>query len=204
MFNAIEYYYGYFLSWLGFNKINPGNQTLKLEEAEDEEPDFDFDVAREPAIQETQVARKATIYYYSYKNYNNSFAVRGFTKEKTNAMIQNAFNEMSRVSGLKIQPWRKGLPIHFSIQFSSKVSRNALAVMDGKKMIISTVRPMTEGVVKTVVQHEFLHFLKYKANPPADQWAHSTDKSCVFNINGNAPKLCKAEEDWLRSKFGSP
>lgn len=200
MFNFIEYYYGYIKSLLGFNLINPDGQMLYLDEVEDEYPELTLQTIS--FINDVVYQGKQTYLYYSYKNYGNSFAVRGFTKEKTNAMIQNAFNEMSKVSGLKILPWRKGLPVHFSIQFSSQVSRNALAVMDKKKMIISSTRPMTEKVFKTVVQHELLHFIKYKANPPADKWYHSTDKSCVYNINGNAPKLCPAEISWLKSKYG--
>lgn len=220
MFNTISYYYGYLKSVLGFNKINPDNVKVFLDESPDDEPpasekmnysEYEIMTNTQPYAEdlgvevpnETFMAAKSYTYmYYSYKNYNNSFAVRGFSRDKTNLMIQNAFNEMSKVSGLKIMPWRKGKPVHFSIQFSSQVSRNALAVMDKNKMIISSVRPMTEAVVKTVIQHETLHFLKYKANPPADKWYHSQDKKCVYNINGNAPSLCAAEQNWLRSKYG--
>lgn len=220
MFNTISYYYGYLKSVLGFNKINPDNVKVFLDESPDDEPpasekmnysEYEIMTNTQPyaedlgveVLNETFMAAKSYTYmYYSYKNYNNSFAVRGFSRDKTNLMIQNAFNEMSKVSGLKIMPWRKGKPVHFSIQFSSQVSRNALAVMDKNKMIISSVRPMTEAVVKTVIQHETLHFLKYKANPPADKWYHSQDKKCVYNINGNAPSLCAAEQNWLRSKYG--
>jgi hypothetical protein len=220
MFNTISYYYGYLKSVLGFNKINPKNVTVVVDEAPDESPptterlsvsEYDIITNTQPyaedlgieASDETFMAAKNYTYmYYSYKNYNSSFAVRGFSRDKTNLMIQNALNEMSKVSGLKIAPWRKGKPVHFSVQFSSKVTYNALAVMDKNKMIISSVRPMTEAVVKTVIQHEILHFLKYKANPPADKWYHSQDKKCVYNINGNAPSLCAAEQNWLRSKYG--
>jgi len=207
MFNTINYYYGYLKSVLGFNKINPNNIKVVLDEVLDEEPPIskNMNYNEYEIIGSTETfmsAKKYTYLYYSYKNYNNTFAVRGFSKDKTNLMIQNALNEMSKVSGLKIMPWRKGNPVHFSIQFSSKVSQNALAVMDKNNMIISTVRPMTEAVVKTVIQHETLHYLKYKANPPADKWYHSQDKNCVYNINGNAPGLCVAEQNWLRSKYG--
>lgn len=201
MLNFIEYYYGYVKSLLGFNYINPDNQVLHLDELPDEFPELTEQTAL--LIDNPVYEGKQTYLYYSYKNYGSNFAARGFTKDKTNAMIQNAFNEMSKVSGLKILPWRKGLPVNFSIQFSSQVYRNALAVMDKNKMIISSVRPMTENVFKTVIQHELLHFLKYKASPPADQWYHSTDKNCVYNINGNAPKLCAAEVNWLKTKYGS-
>lgn len=204
MFDFIRYYYGYLKSLLGYNYINPTAQSLTLEDSEDNEP---YSLGLDSPNGEVLVAMRAakpTYMYYSYKNYNSSFAVRGFTNAQTNAMIQGAFAELSKVSGLKVLPWRKGLPVHFSIQFSSKVSQNALAVMDKNKMIISTTRPMTAKVVKTVVQHEFLHFLKYKVSPAADKWGHSPDKNCVFNINGNAPKLCPAEEQWLKSKYGQP
>jgi len=196
MFNLF-YYYGYLKSLFGFNKINPDNQVLTLQDSPDEEPDFSFDTARDYSA-----SSKTVNLYYSYKNYNNSFAVKGFSKEKTNTMIQNAFNEMSKYSNLKIFPWRKGLPVNFSIQFSSKVTYNALAVTSGSKIIVSNTRPMTEKVVKTVMQHELLHYLKYKANPPADKWGHSTDKKCVYNINGNAPSLCAAEINFLQNKYG--
>jgi hypothetical protein len=220
MFNTISYYYGYLKSVLGFNKINPDNVKVFLDESPDDEPpasekmnysEYEVMTNTQPYAEDLGVeapnetfmaAKNYTYMYYSYKNYNNSFAVRGFSRDKTNLMIQNALNEMSKVSGLKIVPWRKGKPVHFSVQFSSKVTYNALAVMDKNKMIISSVRPMTEAVVKTVIQHEILHFLKYKANPPADKWYHSQDKKCVYNINGNAPSLCAAEQNWLRSKYG--
>lgn len=220
MFNTINYYYGYLKSVLGFNKINPNNIKVVLDESPDDEPPvskkmnyseyqvmtntqpYAEDLGVEASDETFMTAKNYTYIYYSYKNYNSSFAVRGFSKDKTNLMIQNALNEMSKVSGLKILPWRKGNPVHFSIQFSSKVSQNALAVMDKNNIIISTVRPMTEAVVKTVIQHETLHYLKYKANPPADKWYHSQDKNCVYNINGNALGLCAAEQNWLRSKYG--
>jgi len=209
MFNTIGYYYGYFKSWMGFNQIGPGRLESPLDEANDEEPEssVSMNYEDETVDENGQVfaAQKTVTYlYYSYKNYNNSFAVRGFSKDKTNIMIQNAFNEMSAVSGLKIMPWRKGKSVNFSIEFSSKVTYNALAVTDKSRIIVSNTRPMTEKVVKTVLQHELLHYLKYKASQPADKYYHSRDNICVYNINGNAPKLCQEEINWLRSKYGQP
>jgi len=209
MFNTIGYYYGYLKSWMGFNQIGPGKLESPLDEANDEEPEssVSMNYDGENVDENGQVfaaQKKVTYLYYSYKNYGNSFAVRGFSKEKTNAMIQNAFNEMSAASGLKILPWRKGKSVNFSIEFSSKVTYNALAVTSKSRIIVSNIRPMTERVVKTVLQHELLHYLKYKASPAADKWSHSRDKDCVYNINGNAPKLCQAEINWLRSKYGQP
>jgi hypothetical protein len=204
MLNFIGYYYGYLKSLLGYNYINPNGQSMSVEDSEDAEPDGLGLDSPNGEVRVSMRATKPTYLYYSYRNYNSSFAVRGFTTAQTNVMIQGAFAELSKVSGLKVLPWKGGGSPSFSIQFSSKVEHNALAVMDKNKMIISNVRPMTAGVLKTVVQHELLHFLKYKVNPAADKWGHSPDKSCVFNINGNAPKLCPAEEQWLKSKYGQP
>lgn len=142
-------------------------------------------------------------YYYSYNGYSKGgFNWPGMTKEQTNKLIQEAFAEINKHSKMQVKPWSGKGKYHITIKFSNKIPYNALAVMDGKTMLISTTRPVKPVNCRSVVIHEFFHYLKYKANPPADKWGHSRDKNCAFNINGNIDKLCPAEINFLIKKFG--
>jgi len=145
----------------------------------------------------------AQTYYYSYSGYSKeTFNWPGMTKQQTNALIQEAFTEVNKHSKMQVKPWSGKGAYQFTIKFSNKIPYNALAVMDGSTMLISTTRPVKPVNCRSVVIHEFFHYLKYKANPSADKWGHSPDKNCAFNINGNIDKLCPAEINFLVSKFG--
>lgn len=145
----------------------------------------------------------AQTYYYSYSGYSKGgFNWPGMTKEKTNSLIQEAFAEINKHSKMQVKPWSGKGNYQITIKFSDKVPYNALAVMDGSTMLISKTRPVQPVNCRSVVIHEFFHYLKYKANPAADKWGHSGDKNCSFNINGNVDKLCPAEINFLISKFG--
>jgi hypothetical protein len=103
---------------------------------------------------------------------------------------------------MQVKPWSGKGSYQITIKFSNKVPYNALAVMDGNTMLISKTRPVQPVNCRSVVIHEFFHYLNYKANPQADKWGHSNDKNCAFNINGNIDKLCPAEVQFLINKFG--
>lgn len=149
------------------------------------------------------VATYAQTYYYAYSGYSKGpFNWKGFTKQQTDALIKQGFAELSKHSKMKVLPWSGKGKYHITVKFSNKVPYNALAVMDGNTMLINTTRPVKEVNCRSIVVHEFLHYLKYKANPAADKWGHSGDKNCAFNINGNVDKLCPAEIAFLQKKFG--
>jgi hypothetical protein len=139
---------------------------------------------------------------YSYNGWGSSFAFKGFTAQQSNAMIQAAYNDFSKYSGLKVLPWRKGTSVGFRVQFSDSVHYNALAVTQGNRITLSRRRPMTPAVIKTVMQHELLHVLGYKSAPSADKWGHCIHKNCIANINGTGTELCAHLLGWLRSRYG--
>ena len=139
---------------------------------------------------------------YSYSGWGSRFAFAGFTASQTNTMIQGAYNDFSKYSGLKVVPWRKGNPVGFRLEFSDSVHYNALAVTQGSRIVLNRRRPMTAAVVKTVVQHELLHVLGYKSVPSADKWGHCPVQDCIANINGTGTKLCAHLSSWLIAKYG--
>lgn len=139
---------------------------------------------------------------YSYKDWGSRFAFAGFTAAQTNAMLQAAYNDFSRYSGLKVIPWRKGYPVNFRIEFSDSVKYNAIGITQGNRIIWSRSRKVTPAVVKSCAQHELLHVLGYKSVPSADKWGHCPIKDCIANINGTGLKLCAHLSNWLRSRYG--
>lgn len=141
---------------------------------------------------------------YSYQSYGARFAFHGFTAAQSNAMIQGAYNDFSRYSGLKVIPWKKGTPVGFRIQFSDSVHYGALAVTQGNRITLNRKRPMTKEVIRTVLQHELLHVIGYKSVPSADKWGHCPVKDCIANINGTGTKLCAHLSGWLLSRYGRP
>ncbi len=139
---------------------------------------------------------------YSYSGWGSRFAFAGYTAQQTNAMLQGAYNDFSRYSGLKVIPWRKGNPVNFRIEFSDSVKYNAIAITQGNRIIFSRSRKVTPAVVKSCAQHELLHVLGYVSVPSADKWGHCPIKDCIANINGTGLNLCAHLSNWLRSRYG--
>lgn len=145
----------------------------------------------------------AQTYYYAYNGYSKGvFNWNGYTKQQTDAFIKEAFAELNKHSKMQIKPWSGKGGYQIVIKFSDKVPYNALAVMDGKTILINSKRPVKPVNCRAIIVHEFLHYLNYKAPPPNDKWGHSTDPKCAYNINGNWDKLCPAEINFLVKKFG--
>lgn len=145
----------------------------------------------------------AQTYYYAYNGYTKgTFNWQGYTKQQTDQFIKEAFAEFNRHSKLQIKPWSGKGSYQLVIKFSDKVPYNALAVMDGKTILINTKRPVKPNNCRAIILHETLHYLKYTAPPPNDKWGHSKDNNCAYNINGNCDKLCPAEIAFLQKKYG--
>jgi hypothetical protein len=150
------------------------------------------------------------VYYYAYgRSYDTgAFHFKDTTRAWTHAEISAAFSELSNASGLKFRPWSGSGAYHIVIDFVASSDLAWSRYYNGRSYFtISNTRNINKSqrIARTVVQHESFHYpLRYRANPPADQWYHSTDRNCVFNINATAPGLCPAEISWLKSRFGNP
>jgi hypothetical protein len=147
-------------------------------------------------------------FYYAISQKSAPFRWPGRTEAQTRALISEAFAEFNRHSKLQIKPWSGKGPYHIVFAFSPKVAHNALGTAETKNgrawITINSVRPVADKAARSVILHELFHEpLRFKANPPADKWGHHPDKACVFNINASSDKLCPAEIDWLKKRYGA-
>jgi hypothetical protein len=115
------------------------------------------------------------------------------------------------VSGANFVPWTGQGDYHLIIDFRGVLNRNAAGQFEQpNRIVLSSSRDfnLKEGnryrIAHTLIQHETLHFLNYRANPSADSYGHSKDISCAAHIGVTAPFLCPKEVLWLQSKFGKP
>lgn len=165
--------------------------------------------------QSEQIEAQAAVrtYYYAYRYYNSQFKFKGKTAAQTNAIIKKAYQELSAISGANFKPWTGRGPYHIIIDIRPRVGQwNALGQFEAPKTIVfSSGRDMKLNaatwrvrIAHTLIQHETFHFLRMRANPAADQFGHSKDKSCVFNINGTARYFCPVEVKWMQARFGRP
>ena len=155
-------------------------------------------------------------YFYAFHSNSPSATFKGWSVQRTNQAIAQAYQEMSSISGAKFKPWSGSGPYHIIIQFKERVGswNSAGEYRGGKTIYVSSGREFSLDmnssrfqryrIAHNIIQHETFHLLNYDAVPSSDKYGHSPDNTCVMNINSTNDFFCPAEVLYMQKRFGKP
>ena len=136
--------------------------------------------------------------YGSHPNY--SWA--GMGNAKTVAVIRSAFAELSKLSGAKFIETSNTSKANVRVYFQA-IKNGGQYEGNGKIKFSNQRKGLTPPIAKAWVQHEVMHYLGYRASPPADKFHHSTLRTEIYHGDGGGTVFGPHFTGWIRSRYGA-
>jgi hypothetical protein len=136
--------------------------------------------------------------YGSHPNYS----WLGMGNAKTLAVIREAFADLSKISGAKFVETSNTSKANIRVYFQN-IKNGGQYEGNGKIKFSNSRKGLTPPIATAWVQHEVMHYLGYRASPPADKVYHSTIKTEIFHGDGGGTAFGPHFTAWIRSRYGA-
>jgi hypothetical protein len=136
--------------------------------------------------------------YGSHPNYS----WLGMGNAKTLAVIREAFADLSKISGAKFVETSNTSKANIRVYFQN-IKNGGQYEGNGKIKFSNSRKGLTPPIAKSWVQHEVMHYLGYRASPPADKVYHSTIKTEIYHGDGGGTAFGPHFTEWIRSRYGA-
>ena len=135
--------------------------------------------------------------YGSHPNYS----WLGMGNAKTLAVIREAFADLSKISGAKFVETSNTSKANIRVYFQN-IKNGGQYEGNGKIKFSNSRKGLTPPIAKAWVQHEVMHYLGYRASPPADEFYHSTIKTEIYHGDGEGTVFGPHFTAWIQGRYG--
>lgn len=125
----------------------------------------------------------------------------GMGNAKTVQVIRAAFAELSKQSGAKFVETASTSKANIRVYFQN-IADGGLYEGNGKIKFSNSRRGVTPAIGRIWLIHEVMHYLGYRASPPADKHYHSRIAREIYHAAGSGPEFGPHFLNWLRSRYG--
>ena len=129
------------------------------------------------------------------------FAFNGMNNSQTVAVIRKAMADLSKLSGAKFVETSNTSKANIRVYFQN-IKNGGQYEGNGKIKFSNSRKGLTPPIAKAWVQHEVMHYLGYRASPPADKFYHSTIKTEIFHGDGGGTAFGPHFTAWIQSRYG--
>lgn len=136
--------------------------------------------------------------YGSHPNYS----WLGMGNAKTLAVIREAFADLSKISGAKFVETSNTSKANIRVYFQN-IKNGGQYEGNGKIKFSNSRKGLTPPIAKAWVQHEVMHYLGYRASPPADKVYHSTIKTEIYHGDGGGTVFGPHFTAWIQGRYGA-
>lgn len=131
-----------------------------------------------------------------------AYAWKGLGNAQTLKIIRAAYAELSKLSGAKFVETSNTSKADIRVYFQN-IANGGQYEGNGKIKFSNTRAGVTAKIARIWLIHETMHFLGYRAKPPADKFHHSTNKAEIFHAWGSGEQYGAHFTNWMKSRFGA-